>query len=184
MQKNKNMKTSYYYDRSDIPFGKHFFMADIPSHLGREKSERYYFKISSWFADKIDGNVDIDTCLDELEDTIKEYFRVPKVPCYNGILRGIYGNCFVLEVINQENRIDESGYERYAWGTASEAHSDIFESRVALTTELERYLDDELKSFSEYIANSGLWDEETDRKKIISSVTTVIEKINRNFLNK
>ncbi len=163
----------------EMPWGKHRLIGDFSLRENETARNNSYWNILKFFRDEIISN-------EEESDGIKidsnkkrdiywllrsEQFIPPYIE-YSGIVKGIIGDAFAMEVI----RNAEQG--EYGFQTVLELHTDIFKSYEERNEQRQKYIDFELSNFKEYI-NEGEFEFINKDKRTKQFIIDVIGEVLR-----
>lgn len=170
----------------EMPWGKHRLMGDFSLRENETARNNSYWNIYSFFRDKIYsedkkvGDLDVESNRkreinyllsyeksDIYNLLLREHF-IPKFIGYSGVVKGVVGDAFVMEVIKLE---DVPG--RYEFETDLELHTDIFASYEERHEQIQKYIDFELSNFKTYIYENGL--NNGSRQVIIDVIGEVVK---------
>lgn len=170
----------------EMPWGKHRLMGDFSLRQNETALNHSYWNIIKYFQDEIfeagyedmlvEQNMTIETYLRLLRDSIDmsrkkgELYSllcsehvIPLYIRYSGIVKGLSGDCFVMEIIQLEKG-----------GTVLELYLEIFASYEEMENPRQKYIDFELSKFKEYINEDKSIDERT-KQFILDIVGKVLE---------
>lgn len=155
----------------EMPWGKHRLMGDFSLRQNEQKRNDSYWNIYVFFRDKIysedkelgDLNIEsnrkreINYLLSyekrEIYNILLREHFIPYFIGYSGIVKGVVGDAFVMDVLKLENVPG-----RYEFETDIELHTDIFASYEERKEQSQKYIDFELSNFETYICENGLND--------------------------
>lgn len=170
----------------EMPWGKHRLMGDFSLRQNETARNKSYWNIIKYFQDEIfeagyedmlvEQNMTIETYLRLLRDSIDmsrkkgELYSllcsehvIPPYIRYSGIVKGLFGDCYVMEIIQLEKG-----------ETILELYPEIFASYEEMENPRQKYIDFELSKFKEYINEDKSIDERT-KQFILDIVEEVLK---------
>lgn len=155
----------------DMPWGKHRLMGDFSLRQNEMARNNSYWNILKFFRDEIIRNeeesdkkeIDSNKKRDIYWLLLREHLIPPFIE-YTGIVKGVLGDAFVLEVIRNAEQ-GEHGFQN-----AMELHTDIFKSFEERNEQRQKYIDFELSNFKEYINESEFINESKSTKQFVIDV--------------
>lgn len=152
----------------EMPWGNHRLMGDFSLRQNELVRNNSYWNILKFFRDEIISNEEDSDTMEIDSNKKREIYwlllrehLIPPFIEYSGIVKGVLGDAFVLEVIRNAEQ-GEHGFQNVL-----ELHTDIFKSYEERNEQRQKYIDFELHKFKEYINESEFINESKSIKQFI-----------------